>query len=569
LKCFNNTISTFGIFAAASITLLLYLLGMRYHAFLPVPVFFVSIVVMLGTIIYQGGFLKLERRLVYLILLEIMIANLLFHLIYQIPGYGLWGSDAYADFASMKGILDSGFVMGVPSYVQLTSYFPILHVLGAQFTLVTGIIPLEVAKWLPSIIHIALIPLLFLFIKQIFRNDKAALFGALLFACLQQSSLFDSFFIRETIAEILALGCVYFYWTAKSSGHPTVYRTLSMLLLVATVLAHHLTSVMLIVFLVIHFLVTYANKVRTLRSRYFPDGINGESLTLSLIILAVVLPLTYWVIEIMIPLRVLATFILDVITPATWGKGTYVDMTGMGFALPTLRYYVLVYGSYFCYIVFGLLMLVRIRPKEGSRHLEMYSFTLFLLLCGILGIVSFFFLPATVIGNRFITYGWLFAFGPLVVAITEYRNRWLVQSALGLVVIYIFINMFTIHPTEWNPGEPGSGATASLQDFKMAETFSFTQGNVLANLNDLTAIYYTQNVDIGTDVFSISNPIKIEDYSWIIINQKGLDEEGLYSQATLDAVSELRTLNKNGSTGYNLIFESSNLTIFKKIAIVP
>jgi hypothetical protein len=129
--------------------------------------------------------------------------------------------------------------------------------------------------------------------------------------------------------------------------------------------------------------------------------------------------------------------------------------------------------------------------------------------------------------------------------------------------------MFTIHPTEWNPGEPGSGATASLQDFKMAETFSFTQGNVLANLNDLTAIYYTQNVDIGTDVFSISNPIKIEDYSWIIINQKGLDEEGLYSQATLDAVSELRTLNKNGSTGYNLIFESSNLTIFKKIAIVP
>jgi hypothetical protein len=561
---FNSTFSTVGIFTSASITLFLYLLGIRFHSYLPLPLFLLSIGIIISTIVYQIGFLKLNRNLVSAILVEITITGLLFHLIYQMPGYGLVGSDAYADFASMKGIVDSGFVMGVPDYVQITSYFPMLHVIGTQIALVTHLDPLEVAKWFPSIFSVALTPLLFLFIRHVFKQNKAALLGTMLFACLQHETLFGSLFIRETLAIIFALGCVYFYLAAESSNHPLVYRSVSIILLFCTVLSHHLTSMMLIIFIVIHFLVTYSAKLKTLSNRYFPKDISIESISLAFLVLVPVLTFTYWITTIIIPLRALAQFISDLLTPATWGKGTYVDVTGFGFALPTIRYYILVYGSYFCYLVFGLLMLVRIRPRAGSRHIEMYSFTLYLLVCGVLGIVSFFLIPATIIGDRFLAFGWLFGFGALIVAIDEYRSKLLVSSASVLVVIFLFINMFTIHPTKWNPYEPGAGATASYQDFTLAKTVNFKEGSILANMNNLSSIYYMQNVMGGTEIFSLSKSIDLNDFNWIIINRKGLDEEGLYSKATIDTVKELRNLDIQQSPVFNLTYESNNLVLLSK-----
>ncbi len=565
LKSLNATISTPVIFTAASITLLLYLLGLRFHAYLPVPLFLISIGIIISVIIYQIGFLKLEGRFVNVVLFEITVANLLFHLIYQIPGYGLWGSDAYSDFASMKSILESGFIMGIPEYVQITSYFPILHVIGTQVTLVTNVDSLEVAKYLPSILDMVIVPLFYLFVVQLFKNKKAALLGALLFICLQHRSTFGSFFIRETIGVILAFGFVYLYTAAKSTQHVIVYRILAIVMLACTVLAHHLTSMMIIIFLIIHFIITNTGILKRVKNKVFPNDIHGETVSFTILILATVITFTYWVTTVIVPLRALASFVSDLLTPATWGKGTYVDLTGLGFILPTFRYYVLVYGSYFCYLTFGLLLLGRLKPKAGSRHLEMYSFTAYLIVCGILGIISFFLIPATVIGNRFLTFGWLFAFGPLVVAITEYRHKWLVRFSIVIVVFFLFSNMFTIHPTEWNPNESGSGATASFQDFILADTIDFSHGRILANLNNITAIYYKQNVQNGTNIYTITRNISIYNYDWIIINRTGLDEEGLYSKATFDVISELRKLYEEGSPSYYIAYESDNLLVLKSI----
>ncbi len=565
LKSLNAAVSTSVIFSAASTTLILYLLGLRFHAYLPVPLFLISIGVIIGIVIYQIGFLKLEGKFVYVVLLEITITNLLFHLIYQIPGYGLWGSDAYADFASMKSILESGFIMGIPEYVQITSYFPVLHIIGSQVSLVTNIDSLEVAKYLPSILDMVIVPLFYLFIVQLFKHKKAALLGAVLFICLQHRSLFGSFFIRETIGVILAFGCVYLYFAAKSSQHIIVYRILAILLLACTVLAHHLTSMMLIIFLIIHYVITNTGFLKSFKKWLFPDGAYGETISLSFLLLAIVITFAYWVTTVIVPLRALASFVSDLLTPATWGQGTYVDLTGLGFVLPTFRYYVLLYGSYFCYLVFGLILLGRIKPKTGSRHIEMYSLTAYLVLCGFLGIVSFFLIPATVIGNRFLTFGWLFAFGPLIVAITEYKSKWLVRFCGAVIVLFLFSNMFTIHPTEWNPDEIGSGGTASLQDFTLAETIDFSQGRLLANLNNITSIYYVQNVETGTNIYTLPRNIDINEYSWIIINRKGLDNEGLYSESTFDAIAKLRKLDKEDSSSFYTAYESNNLSVLKRI----
>ena len=60
---------------------------------------------MLGSVVYQLTQFELSSGYAAVILLEIATICLVFHLIYQIPYYGLRGSDIYQDLASTKDIL--------------------------------------------------------------------------------------------------------------------------------------------------------------------------------------------------------------------------------------------------------------------------------------------------------------------------------------------------------------------------------------------------------------------------------------------------------------------------------
>lgn len=563
LKCFSTTVATVGIFAGAALTLFFYLLGLRYHAYIPTVFFLLSAGIMVLTILYQCFALEFGSATTVIVLTEVVVCNVALHLIFQLPGYGLWGSDAYADLASLKGILISDHVRGAPQYVQLTSYFPVLHVLGAQIVQMTGLDSFEVAKWFPSVIDVAMVPLVFILIRRIFRSDKAAVLAALLLVTLQQHMEFGSFFVRETIAVVLAVSCVYFYHAAESSEHPVAYRVISMFLLGATVLAHHLTSALLVVFLAVHYLVSRLGRSRVAEKVYLGPGMVGYDMALSFVIMAGVATVAYWVNTVIVPLQILGSFVTDLLTPSSWGKGTYVDLTGMGVMLPTFRYYVLIYGSYLCYLIFGLVLLSKMRPKSGSRHLETYSFTVFLAICGVLGAVSFFLLPRTVIGNRFLTFAWLFAFGPLAIAAFGYRRTLAVAGIVCGLVAYVLINLYTIHPTEWDPTSKGSGATASFQDFSLANTVDFRQGEILGTTNNIAAIYGTQNVQ-GNDLFGLSRGVNFGDYTWIVVNRKALEEEALYSRVTINSMDEMRRLDEKGSPGFDTVFESNNLAVFER-----
>ncbi len=563
LKSFGTTVATVGIFAGAALTLFFYLLGLRYHAYIPTAFFLGAAGIMVLTILYQCFALELGSATRVIVLTEVIVCNVALHLIFQLPGYGLWGSDAYADLASLKGILTSDHVRGALQYVQLTSYFPVLHVLGAQIVQVTGLDAFEVAKWFPSIIDIATVPLVFVLIRKIFRSDRAALLSALLLIALQQHMEFGSFFVRETIALVLAVSCVYFYIAAESSEHPVAYRVISMFLLGATVLAHHLTSALLVVFLAVYYLVSRLGKSRAAEKAYLGPGMIGYDIALSFVIMAAVATLAYWVNTVIVPLQILGSFVTDLLTPSSWGKGTYVDLTGMGVMLPTFRYYILIYGSYLCYVIFGLILLSKVRPRNGSRHLQTYAFTVFLAICGALGAVSFFLLPRTVIGNRFLTFAWLFAFGPLAIAAFGYRRTLAVAGVASALIAYVLINVYTIHPTEWDPTSKGSGATASFQDFSLANTVDFRQGDILGTTNNISAIYGTQNVQ-GSDLFGLSRGVNFDDYTWIVVNRKALEEEALYSRVTINSMDQMKRLDQEGSPGFDTVFQSNNLAVFER-----
>jgi hypothetical protein len=563
MRYLNSKVSIVGIFFAATALLVLYLLSIRWHIYLSVATFWVAVSLMLGSIVYQSLKIELSPSYAKAVLLEIAVTCFVFHPIYQIPYYGLRGYDAYIDMASAKGILSSGFVMGDPQYINETSYFPMIHVFGAILSMITGIDLFSVAKWFPSLLDATLIPLLYLLIRSIFKEEKIALLSALLFACLQHHILFSSLFVRETFALILAVCCVYLYFSAKHSPHPATNYALSTACLIGTVFAHHLTSFMLMIFLLIHLLVTKASEVPSLRRAYFGDNIKGEKVATTFLLVAFVALLTYWIYVVMSPLYTLAAFVRDVFTPSLWGVRTYAEAAGISVAsIPTIRGHIIFYGFYFFHLIFGLILLYRLLHRAQNRRVETYSYTLFLFFSGLVGFLSLYIIAPAAFPDRFLMFGWLFGFAPLVVAILKGKHKWLRRVGVFLLIAFMLFNIYMINPYDYNPRAEGVALVTSQEDYALAYTLNFSGGKIYGYQNPVMAIYDVQN-NLGT-IFTLSE-VNLTKFDWIIIQKKELElEKKDYPKPRTKTIAVLERLATGGYANYTKIYESDSLLVFKR-----
>jgi hypothetical protein len=567
MKYPSGRVSSVGIFFAATVLLILYLLSIRYHISLPVAVFWVAVSLMLGTIVYQSLQLKLSSDYAKVILFEIAITCLVLHLIYQIPYYGLRGSDVYMDMASAKGILSSGFVGGGPEYTAAgTFYFPMIHILGAQLSLITNIDLFSVVKWFPALFDVALIPLLYLLIRNIFKEERVALLSTLLFALLQHHILFSSLFVRETIALVLAVCCLYLYFSARSSVHPVAYSALSIMCLVGTVCAHHLTSFVLLVFLLIHFLVGKASESPFLRRTYLGDNIAGEKTTSSFVSIAFVAVFAYWIFIVISPLHTLVTFAKEVFAPGQLGTATYGELTGI--ALPSIqsfRGYVLFFGFYSISLIFIIILLYGLLPRLRHRQIEALSSTLLLFLCGISGLIAIYLVPFEIIPypDRFLMFGWLFGFAPLVAIILSGRYKWLIRAGIFLLTAFMIFNIYQIEPTAWDARAEEIPSATLEEDYALANTFDFSTDKIATNTYSRYAIYDVQN-NLGENALSISEDINLSEFDWLVIQKEALRLEQKYNpEPRTEAIAEMRQLVKECSPDRNRIYESNNLSVFK------
>ena len=565
MKYLNSKVSVVGMFFAATALLVLYLLSMRWHIYLPVALFWIAVALMLGTITYQIIKTELSPSYAKVVLLEIAVTCFVFHLIYQIPYYGVRGYDAYLDMASAKNILSSGFVMGDPQYITALSYFPMIHVFGAVVSSIAGIDLFSVVKWFPSLIGVGLILFLYLLVRRIFsariREEKIALLSALLFACLHPHVLVSSLFIRQSIALVLALCCVYLDFSARQSSHPATNYALSIVCLVGTVFAHHLTSFMLLVFLLIHFLVTKVFEVSRLRSAYFGGDIRGEKVTITFLSIGFIVLFAYWIYVVMSPLYTLVRLVTDIFNPTQWGVQTYAEIAGMGGgSIRTIRGHILFYGFYFFHLIFGLILLYGLLNRAKNRRLETYSSTLFLFFCGLVGFLSLYLVAPAAFPYRFLVFGWLFGFAPLVVAILKGKYKWPRRVGVFLLVAFMLFNIYMITPIDY-AREEGVPSVTSEEDYALANTFDFSSGKIFGPQNPIVAIYDVHN-NLGT-VFSLSE-INLTKFDWIIIQKKTLELERRYPEPRTETIAALERLATGCSADYYKIYESNSLLVFKR-----
>ena len=546
-----------GTFSAATALLVLYLLSIRWHIYLPVTLFWVAVALMLGTITYQSLGIKLSPSYAQVVLLQIAAACFAFHMIYQIPYYGLRGADAYVDMASVKGILSSGFVMGDPRHINSTSYFPMIHVFGAMVSLVTSIGLFSVVKWFPSLLDIALIPLLYLLVRRISGEEKIALLSVLLFACLQHHVLFGSLFVRQTYALVLAVCCLYLYFSARHSPYPTTNYALSIVSLMGTVLAHHLTSFVLLIFLLVHFMIGKGSEVPFLRRAFFGSYITEEKVGVTFLLIASVAIFAYWMYVVMSPIYTLVTFVENLFGVGQWGGWTYADEAGISAAtIRTIRGYIIFYGFYSFHLVFGIILLYGLLFGVKSRRLELYSFTLLLFLCGLIGGLSLYFVATGVFPDRFLMFGWLFGFAPLVVAILKGKSRSLQRAGVFLLFAFMLFNVYMIDPSAWDARAEKGLTIVSEDDYALANTFDLSSAQLFGPQSIVMAIYDVHN-NFGT---TIEERVDLTEFNYVAIEKKMFELE-LPRTETMAGLERLAT---EFSVDYSRIYESDNILVFKR-----
>ncbi|MFX0132848.1 MAG: hypothetical protein ACFFDN_04310 [Candidatus Hodarchaeota archaeon] len=560
----NNIVNSSIIFFSSTLLLLYYLLSMRANIQLPIILFFINIILMISVVLYQCFNIASYREFsphsyINIILFEIAILNFVFHLIYQIPFYGLVGIDALGDYSSAKSIVFTGHVMGDPEYITNYSYFPIIHIFGVILSYISGIDLYVVAKWFPSFIDTSLILILYLFVRIIYTEEIISLISILLYSCIQHRILFSSLFIRETIALVLTILSIYLYYKAQKGINTTINYGLSFICLFATIFSHHLTSFMLNLFLFIHYIFIKATKTPFLSKYYFNNNINGIKINTNYLLFGITTMLLYWEYIIMYPLNTIATFLRRVFFPRQ-GVITYTQIRGISLsslAAQTLRGSIIYYGFFFFHFFLGLIMLYRLLPKSRSSNVETYSFTFYFFITGLIGFVSLYFIPTGVFPDRFLMFGWLFSSAPLILSILRIRNKLLLRFCVFILVTFMIFNIYMIHPNTWDlSAERGVMDAVSEEDYLLSYTIDFANGEIFGTPYPLAAIREIQNVE-GTRLSSSEKDLSR--YDWIIYEKKVI-EGVIIKTNTTEALMELSIGN---SVDYIKIYESNRFVVFK------
>ena len=204
----------------------------------------------------------------------------------------------------------------------------------------------------------------------------------------------------------------------------------------------------------------------------------------------------------------------------------------------------------------------------NKKRLEIYCFAMFHLLMGFFGFLFLIVVPTNVAflyPDRFLSYGWLFGFAPLVLFIENMKNKWLYNTGVILLALFLVYNIYSIEPTTWDPSKDDLGMAPSEEDYAFAEKFSFNSDISLgAHQNTLMAIYDIHNY-LGSNLFSSSSiDYNIDNFYWIILHKKALELQISNSNGNLsDIYLQIASLESDDQS-MNKVYDTSTIALYSR-----
>lgn len=512
------------------LSVILFCLNLQYNYSdeLKQTIFWIALAFMLGIILYQIFYLKNNQ----FVLFEIIIFYFLLHLVYQIGYYGLRESDSYRDYDVLKTILNNHHIL-IKSINIDVSGWPLIHLWASFIAIITKIAPLMIAKILPSFIASIIAIPIYLFISNLYKNKKAALLACLLFGTIPQFVSFEALFVRESYALYFFIFFFYILYIAKQRDDYHLL-TLSIILIPITVLAHHFTSFMLIIFLLI-FVISSKMIPYLFKKKMIPylfrekTNLNFNKINIYFIfIIILIVALLYWF---YFTPNIINSFFN--IFYETTGEKEFVSQgqkIGLGQTIVTLRGNIQYYGFFFFQGILSLILLIGILSKKLTHIIEDFSFTIYLFFCLFLGSLSLYVLGSLIFPDRFLPFGWILGVIPLTVLLFNLKNIHLKKLIHVIIISFIIFNIYNINPNYYTGKAAIGGDAATEKEYAIAETIDVSSPyygyhGVSNVIYDIQGIEFKSRGNIsGALLDPITTPDFFYNSNFAIINK------GMYQQ---------------------------------------
>lgn len=503
-------------------------------------IFFISSLIFLFIIIYQIFFSKVNS---HIILFEIFIIYLFFHLIYHAGFSGLRDSDAYIDYNLLQEILANGhFILGQDIFG--VKGWPILHIFSAVNSVLTNIHSLFIAKYLPSFLSSIIVIPIYLLVYELYKNKKIALFSVLLFGSIPQFMNFDSDFVRECPGLLVMILFFYILYTSKKRDS-NYFIILALLLIPVVIFTHHLTSFLLIILLAIYILVLrtapyiYHILYRQDEKIKFSGTINIQIIFLILLLSVI----SYWIYSV----TTIVEVFINTIIPKPEIVVTYAEKINLDSPILTTKGYIIYYGFYFFNFIFALVLIMKCFLKRNKHIIEDASFTFFFFFCMFLGFLSLYFVSTLAFPERYLPYGLMFGIIPIV-GILLCLKKDVYKKIIAILLVFFFIyNLYTIDPAYLSGDVNSSGYNAGDKEYTIATTIKFPSEyygysaligviSVVQGIEQRTGGKALQDIN---DLNNVTVPIVINKQTYLF---KNLDVTKIKSSASYTKLNKILSL---------------------------
>ncbi len=501
---------------------LLFIIGLQYDFLdeFDIILFWLPMLIIIGTIIYQIFILKNNT----FVLFEIFLVYLFLHLTYIVGYYGLRGSDSYVDYHILKGILNThNFSLG-----RFVQGYPMIHIYSSIISIIGKINPLIVAKFLPSLISSLIVLPIYLLNYKILKDKRIALFSSLIFGTIPQFMSFEAVFVREVFAIFIMILFFYLVYSSRRTNYFGFYLLVFTLIPVC-IFSHHLTSILLLSLLLIYLFVSkiipYVYKFIKIfyrKSVYLITGLSGRiDQRLLLIFLAFSISLfSYWVF--LYGLEFGLTFFKDVLFDAfgiNYEGGTFAESMNLGTPIVTLKGNIIFYGFFLYHILFGILLIIKFFMKDISDKTENITFTMFYFFCTFLGFMGMYILTILAVPQRFLPFALMFGLIPITGIICVFKKNTYKKILIIFLISFIVFNLYNIDTNNYTYNASFTGGSVTEKEYLIAQKISFPNyyyGYIAA----VAAIYDLQGIEQRTGGVGLQNLEKLGNNSNIaVINE--------------------------------------------------
>jgi hypothetical protein len=245
--------------------IILVMYALWYRLFLPYIYIFAALF-LAGTtsvLVLKNG--RMRNVAIASILLVFMLVRNVYYLGTQdIVPFG----DAVWDYGVVRSFLDANRIYVIKGVARATEYanagtltwysgWPLLHIVGAMFTRVTGIDPFYLFITVPVLLSVTSFAVVYIILEKVRRTfgfgKQLTTWGMLIYAMSPDSVYYSMQFTHQNIGTFLFFVILYLLYSMVTDPSDRRYRILIVMFTLSLVIAHHYTSLILLLSLVLLF----------------------------------------------------------------------------------------------------------------------------------------------------------------------------------------------------------------------------------------------------------------------------------------------------------------------------